>query len=365
MSVPGSSSPHDGTVTQRSFGQMADGEPVLLYTLTNGHGLRAEIMNYGGTMTRLLVPDRTGRLDDILLGYRTFAEYCAGPCYFGALIGRMGNRLAAGRFTLDGTPYQLATNNAPGGLPCHLHGGPGGFNRVLWQAEPLPGEAGLRLRYPSPAGEEGYPGNLDVTVTYRLTEADEMSIEYHATSDRATPVNLTQHNYYNLGGEAGGPVLDHLLTLHASRFTPVDAGLIPTGSLVEVADTPFDFTRPTRIGARIQADDPQLRHGGGYDHNWVIDRPGPGLAHAATAEDPGSGRRMEVWTEEPGVQFYSGNYIDGAQIGKTGRPYATHQGFCLETQHYPDAPNQPGFPSVILRPGAVYHTTTVHRFSAI
>ena len=256
----------------------------------------------------------------------------------------MGNRIASSRrFTLAGSAYQLATNNAPGGLPCHLHGGPGGFNQVLWQAEPLEGAA-CACAHHSPAGEEGYPGNLDVEVTYRLTEADELSIEYRAEGDRATPVNLTQHNYYNLGGEASGDALGHLLTLHASRFTPVDAGLIPTGELRAVAGTPFDFTRPTAIGARIGAADEQLGFGAGYDHNWVIDRAAPGLAHAATAEDPASGRRMEVWTEEPGVQFYSGNYITAAEIGKTGRSYGPRQGFCLETQHFPDAPNQPQFP---------------------
>ncbi len=366
MSSPNFASPRSASVVQRPFGQTPSGLPVTLFTLTNAHGLQAEIMDYGGIMTRLLVPDRTGRLGDIVLGHRTFAEYLAGTPYFGALVGRVGNRIAAGRFVLDGTTYHLATNNAPGGVPCHLHGGPGGFDKVLWQAEPLveAGAASLRLRYRSPEGEEGYPGNLRVTVTYRLTDADELSIEYQATTDRATPVNLTQHNYYNLRGEDSGDTLDHLLTLHASRFTPVDAGLIPTGELAPVAGTPFDFTRPTRIGNVIDAADEQLRYGGGYDHNWVIDRTGPGLVHAATAEEPVSGRRMEVWTEEPGIQFYAGNFLAPASIGKTGQPYHARQGFCLETQHYPDAPNQPNFPSVILRPEEVYRTTTGYRFSA-
>jgi aldose 1-epimerase len=342
---------------------MPDRQPVTLYALSNAHGLQAEITDYGATMTRLLVPDRAGQLADIILGYRTLAEYQAGTCYFGALVGRVGNRIAGGRFHLDGAAHQLATNDAPAGRPCHLHGGPEGFHRKLWRAEPL-ADGGLRLRHLSPAGEEGYPGTLEVTVVYRLTEADELVIEYHATTDRATPVNLTQHNYYNLRGEAGGDALDHRLTLHASRFTPVDAGLIPTGELAPVAGTPFDFTRAVRIGDRIDAADPQLRYGGGYDHNWVIDRPGPGLVAAANVEDPESGRRMEVWTEEPGIQFYAGNAIASGSLGKTGRPYPVRQGFCLETQKFPDGPNQPGFPSVILRPDQAYRSRTVYRFSA-
>jgi aldose 1-epimerase len=357
------SSPRSANVAQRPFGQTLSGQPVTQFTLTNAHGLQAEIISYGGIMTRLLVPDRAGRFADIVLGHRSLAEYRAGSAYFGALIGRVGNRIAAGRFTLDGTVHQLATNDAPGGRPCHLHGGAAGFDKVLWQAAPLAG-AGLRLRYHSPDGEEGYPGNLDVTVTYRLSDADELIIEYHAISDRPTPVNLTQHNYYNLRGESAGDILDHLLTLHAGRFTPVDAGLIPTGAFAGVAGTPFDFTRPIRIGARIEAADAQLRFGGGYDHNWVIDRTGPGLAHAATVQEPESGRRMEVWTDAPGIQFYAGNAIPAGSAGKTGRPYSARQGFCLETQNHPDAPNHPEFPPAILRPGAEYRTITAYRFSA-
>jgi aldose 1-epimerase len=357
------SSPRSANIAQRPYGQTLSGQPVSQFTLTNGHGLRAEIITYGGTMTRLLVPDRAGRFEDIVLGHRSLDEYRAGSAYFGALIGRVGNRIAAGRFTLDGTAYQLATNDAPGGRPCHLHGGPRGFDKVLWQAEPLGAGAALRLRYRSPDGEEGYPGNLDVTVTYRLNDDDELIIEYGAACDRPTPVNLTQHNYYNLRGESAGDILGHLLTLHAGRFTPVDAGLIPTGAFKEVAGTPFDFTRPTRIGDRIEATDEQLRFGGGYDHNWVIDRAGPGLAHAASVEAPESGRRMDVWTDAPGIQFYAGNAIPPGSIGKTGRPYAPRQGFCLETQNHPDAPNHPDFPPAILRPGADYRTTTVYRFS--
>jgi aldose 1-epimerase len=316
-------------------------------------------------MTGLWVPDRSGQEADIVLGYRSLPEYLAGTAYFGALIGRVGNRIAGGRFPLDGRICRLATNDAPGGHPCHLHGGPGGFDRVLWDGEPVveDGAWGVRLRYLSPDGEEGYPGRLEAEATYRLTEDGALAVDYRAVSDQPTPVGLTQHNYYNLRGEPAGEVLDQVLTLHASHFTPVDAGLIPTGELRPVAGTPFDFTRPRRIGERIGADDEQLRHGGGYDHNWVIDRDGPGLVHAATAEDPVSGRRLEVWTEEPGIQFYSGNFLGAGSPGKSGRPYRARQGFCLETQHFPDAVNHPEFPPVILRPGEVYRTRTEYRFA--
>jgi len=359
------SSSRPASVTQRPFGQLPNGAPVTLFTLTNSHGLQAEILTYGGTMVRLRVPDRAGQFADIILGYRDLAGYLAGSAYFGALVGRVGNRIASGRFVLDGTSHQLATNDAPGGRPCHLHGGPGGFHKVLWQAEPLTeaDAAGVRLTYHSPDGEEGYPGRLEVAVTYRLNDADHLDIAYQATTDRPTLVNLTQHNYYNLKGEDSGTILGHRLTLHASRFTPVDAGLIPTGTLAEVAGTPFDFRRSTPIGQRIAEASEQLRHGGGYDHNWVIDRGGPGLALAATVEEPDSGRRMEVWTEEPGIQFYSGNSIPSTGVGKAGQPHAAHQGFCLETQKFPDAPNHAQFPSMVVRPEAPYRTSTSYRFS--
>ena len=350
----------------RLFGQTASGVPVLLYTLTNAHGLQTEITNYGGIMTRLLVPDRESRLADVVLGYDTLKAYQTDSPYFGAIIGRVGNRIAHGKFMLEGTNYALATNNSPGGIPCHLHGGQIGFDKIVWQAEPVVTDNGaaLKLRYLSRDGEEGYPGNLDVTVWYRLTNQNEMIVEYQATTDRTTPVNLTNHNYYNLAGEGSGDVTGHVLTLPAARYTPVNAGLIPSGPLASVAGTPFDFTRPTSLGAHLKDDNEQLRFGAGYDHNFVIDRQAPGLALAAVVHEPRSGRRMEVWTEEPGVQLYSGNYLNAAHIGKSGRPYVPNHGFCLETQHFPDALNHPGFASIVLRPGEVYRTKTVHRFSA-
>ena len=354
------------TVTVAPFGQMPDGRAVLLYTLVNATGMKADITNYGGIVVRLHAPDRHGKLDDIVLGYDTLADYLKATPYYGALIGRVGNRIAHGRFTLDGQTCTLATNNTPGGIPCHLHGGNTGFDKVLWQAEPLTrdGAAGLRLTYRSPDGEEGYPGNLAVTVTYWLGNDNSLKIEYAATTDRPTPVNLTQHSYFNLKGEGSGDILGHVLMLKASRLTPVNAGLIPTGIIMPVAGTPFDFTSPRAIGERVNAVDEQIKFAGGYDHNWVIDRSSDGLELAATVFEPVSGRTLEVWTKEPGVQFYCGNFLDGTGTGKRGHAYPVRGGFCLETQHYPDSPNQPGFPSIILRPGQTYATETVYRFGA-
>jgi aldose 1-epimerase len=350
----------------QSFGQTPDGQAAQLYTLENSRGFRAEISNYGGTIVRLLTPDRRGQLADVTLGFNAVEDYVAHTSYFGALIGRVGNRIAHGRFTLDGTTYTLATNNSPGGIPCHLHGGVRGFNRVLWQATPTEGaEPKLELRYRSRAGEEGYPGNLDVTVTYTVTAENALQIDYAATTDQATPVNLTNHAYFNLAGEGGPPVLGHVLTLNARRYTPVDAGLIPLGNVARVADTPLDFTAPHTIGDRIDTSNEQLRFAGGYDHNFVIDRPSSdSLELAATVFEPQSGRFLEVFTTEPGVQFYSGNFLDGSLTGKSGRRYERRTGFCLETQHFPDSPNQPAFPSVILRPGETRRSRTAYRFSA-
>jgi aldose 1-epimerase len=354
------------TVTVAPFGKMPDGQPVSLYTLVNARGMKADITNYGGIIVRLYAPDRRGVLDDVVLGYDSLQAYLKATPYFGALIGRVGNRIAHGRFTLEGKTYDLATNNSPGGMRCHLHGGNVGFDKVLWEAEPFISHdaAGLRLTYRSADGEEGYPGNLLVTVTYSLDNENALKVKYAATTDKPTPVNLTQHSYFNLKGEGMGDILGHVLTIKASRMTPVNAGLIPTGAITPVADTPFDFTSPHAIGERVNASDQQIEFGGGYDHNWVLDRTSGELELAATVFEPVSGRTMEVWTKEPGIQFYCGNFLDGSAIGKRGHAYPFRGGFCLETQHYPDSPNQPGFPSIILQPGQTYATETVYRFGA-
>ena len=342
------------------FGRTADGEQVRLYTLTNTSGLKAQIMTYGAIVTSLEVPDKHGEMDDVVLGYDNLPAYIENSPYFGAVVGRYGNRIGKGKFTLDGVTYTLATNNNEN----HLHGGLKGFDKVVWDDEPVwrPDAVGVRLSYLSKDGEEGYPGNLKATVTYLLTNNDELRIEYEATTDKATPVNLTHHGYFNLtGGERD--ILGHELMLNAAEFTPVDEGLIPTGELRPVAGTPMDFTRPTAIGARIENDYEQLRFGGGYDHNWVLTRQGREMAQAATVYEPTTGRVMKVYTTEPGVQFYAGNFLDGTITGKEGKVYQHRYGFCLETQHFPDSPNKPSFPTTILRPGQTYETTTVYRFA--
>jgi aldose 1-epimerase len=348
----------------QDFGATPDGTPVKAFVLSNSKGIKLRAISYGAIVTELFAPDRDGRSADIVLGYRTVAEYVKETPYFGAVVGRYGNRIAGGKFLLDGKEYSLATNNTPGGMPCSLHGGVKGFDKVVWEAEPLarPGAQGVRFRYLSKDGEEGYPGNLDVTVTYWLTEENEWRIEYSATADRPTPVNLTQHSYFNLKGEGEGDILGHELELRASCFTPVTAGLIPTGELRAVAGTPFDFTAPHAIGERVDAPDEQIRFGGGYDHNWVLDKKPGDLAAAASVYEPTTGRVLEVLTTEPGIQFYCGNFLDGTLSGKSGRPYLYRGGFCLETQHFPDSPNQPSFPSTILRPGETLRSTTVYRF---
>lgn len=355
-------SPREPTLSRAPFGTLPDGRPVQLFTLTNAHGVEVRFIDYGGIILSVRTPDRTGQLDDITLGYDSLAGYLRSTPYFGALIGRYGNRIAKGRFTVDGTTYTLATNDGPN----HLHGGVRGFDKVLWHAEPFRDARGVGavLTYVSRDGEEGYPGNLAVRVTYTLTNDDALVFEYHATTDRATPVNLTQHTYWNLAGPGRTTILDHQLTLSASHFTPIDSTLIPTGEIRDVAGTPFDFRAPTTIGARIGERDDQLRFGRGYDHNWVLDRaPADTLAFAARVYEPRSGRVLEVSTTEPGVQFYSGNFLDGTLTGKGGVVYAHRTGLCLETQHYPDSPNHPNFPSTILRPGTTYHSTTQYRFS--
>jgi aldose 1-epimerase len=354
-------------ITTTSFGRLPDGRETQLFTLRTSAGWQADISNFGGVVARLLVPDRAGRLADVVLGFDTAAKYAGHSAYFGSLIGRFGNRIAGGRFALDDKSYALATNNFPGGVPCHLHGGPGGFHQVLWAAEPSTagGQPALRLSYLSPDGEEGYPGNLAVTVTYTLTQAGELRIDYEATTDRATPLNLTHHGYFNLQGEGNGDILGHELTLAAARFTPVTAGLVPTGTIAPVAGTPLDFRTAKTIGERINVADEQLARAAGYDHNYVLDA-GEAAAPvlAATVDERSSGRRMEVLTTEPGVQFYSGNFLDGTLVGKSGHAYQQRTGFCLETQHFPDSPNQPSFPNTILRPGTVWRSTTIFRFSA-
>ncbi len=358
------------TVTQTPFGTLPDGRAVHLFTLRNANGIEVRLIDYGGIVLSIIAPDRAGNFADITLGYDDFEGYLTETPYFGALVGRYGNRIAGGRFTLDDVEYRLATNNGPN----HLHGGDVGFDKVLWAAKPVENSdgVGVALTYESPDGEEGYPGTLNVLVDYLLNDADELVIEYRASTDKPTPVNLTHHTYFNLAG-AGG-ILGHELMIDADRYTPVDATLIPTGELAAVSGTPFDFTVPTAIGARIGNEDEQLGFGGGYDHNFVLKRRDDGasistggelleLILAARVVEPNSGRVLEVETTAPGLQFYSGNFLDGSINGKDGQAYGHRSGFCLETQHFPDSPNQPGFPSTILRPGQEYHTKTIYRFS--
>jgi aldose 1-epimerase len=350
-----------GNVDVKPFGETPDGRSVRIYSLRNANGLKADIMTYGATVVTLQTPDKNGKMDDIVLGYDNLAGYIKNSPYFGAIVGRYGNRIANGRFTLDGVEYKLATNDGAN----HLHGGVKGFDKVVWDDEPVwrADAVGVKLTYLSKDGEEGYPGNLKSTVTYLLTSKDELRIEYEATTDKATPVNLTHHGYFNLtGGQRD--ILGHVLMLNADRFTPVDKGLIPTGELLPVKGTPMDFTKATEIGARIEEPYEQLKFGGGYDHNWVLNKNNKDMTLAARVTEPITGRIMEVYTAEPGIQFYSGNFLDGTITGKRGIVYKHRWGFCLETQHYPDSPNKPTFPSTILRPGEKYETTTVYKFSA-
>lgn len=352
-------SPMKGGVVKSDFGKTADGKPVDLYTLTNAHGLKAKVITYGGIITELHTPDRNGKPADVVLGFDNLKGYLAGHPYFGAIVGRVANRIAKGKFTLGGKTYQLATNNGPNAL----HGGLQGFDKKVWKAEPVEGTdgPGVRLSYTSPDGEEGYPGNLNVMVTYTLTNQDELRIDYKATTDKDTPVNLSNHSYFNLAGPGGGDILGHELMLAADAYTPVDATLIPTGEIKPVKGTPLDFTTPTPIGARID----QLKGDpGGYDHNFVLRGGGKSLALAARVHEPKTGRVMEMYTTEPGVQFYTGNFLDGKLTGKYGVVYKKHMGFCLEAQHFPGSVNHPNFPSVILKPGSTYTQTTVYKFSA-
>jgi len=345
---------------ERRFGALPDGTEVGLFTLTNDGGIEVSIATYGGIVTSLKVPDRDGRLADVVLGFESLDRYLEGHPYFGAIVGRYANRIGGASFDLDGRVYHLAANNGS----HHLHGGMVGFDKALWSAQPrsTPDGPQLELQRVSEDGEEGYPGRLEVSVTYTLNRADELRIDFRATTDQPTHVNLTNHSYFNLAGAASGEILDHLVYLDADRFLPIDAGLIPTGELRHVGATPMDFRTPVAIGARIERADEQLRLASGYDHTWVLNREESRLSLAARVLEPTTGRVLEVLTTEPGVQFYTANFLDGSITGKEGAVYDRRCAFCLETQHFPDSPNRPEFPSTILRPGEVYETTTVYRF---
>lgn len=345
-------------ITTAPFGMLADGRAATLYTLTNRHGMLVKITDFGGIITQIHAPDRDGVLADVVLGFDSVEPYAANSPYFGALIGRYCNRIRDGRLVIDGAAHQLQVNDGAN----HLHGGEGGFHQVLWQALPFEEaeRAGLTLTYTSADGDQGYPGTLAVTVVYALNDENELLVSFHAVTDQATPVNLTQHSYFNLAGN--GTILGHRLTLNADGYTPVDEALVPTGVIAPVAGTPFDFRTPRRIGACVGEEHEQLRFARGYDHNFVLTKPdGQALALAARVHEPVSGRVLELYTEEPGIQFYSGNFLDGSLRGKACN-YVLHSGFCLEPQHFPDSPNQPGFPLTILRPTQPYATRTVFRF---
>jgi aldose 1-epimerase len=354
--------PSGARVTRATYGTLPTGEQVHEFTMRNARGIEMKVLDFGGIIASLRTPDQAGTLGDIVLGMDDLEGYFKLSPYFGAITGRYANRIAKGQFTLDGTTYKLAVNNGPNAL----HGGLKGFDHVVWQTEPSVDSSGVRLvmRYTSADGEEGYPGTLHVTVTYTLTDRNELAIEYQATTDKPTPINLTNHSYFNLAGEGSGTVLGQVLTIDADRYVPVDTTFIPTGDLASVAGTPFDFRKPTPIGARIDQPDQQLKNGHGYDHTFVLNHPqgGPALVHAAHAVDPTSGRTLDVATTEPGVQFYTGNFLDGKVVGKNGHAYPRRGGFCLETHHFPDSPNKPQFPSTILRPGETFHSRTVYTF---
>ncbi len=342
------------------FGMLLDGRDVSLVTLRNQRGMEVRVTNYGAIVQSIKVPDRYGDFGDVVLGFDTLDGYLTEHPYFGAVVGRYGNRIAHGRFSIGGVEYTLARNNGPNAL----HGGIKGFDKVLWDV--LSGsvsENRVALHYVSPDGEEGYPGELSVTVTYTLTDNNELRIDYEARTDKPTVVNLTNHSYFNLAGAGNGDILDHQVSIVADYFTPVDETLIPTGEIRPVGGTPFDFREPQSIGARIEDADQQLAYGLGYDHNWVLARQNDGLSHAATVYEPNSGRLLEVYTTEPGLQFYTGNFLDGSDVGKGQTTYEHRFGFCMETQHFPDSPNQADFPSTLLTPGDVYRSTTVYRFT--
>jgi aldose 1-epimerase len=348
---------HGAPEEKQSFGTTADGQPVYLYTLRNSKGAEARIMNYGGIVQSLKVPDKNGNLGDVALGFDNFEQYRANSPYFGALIGRYGNRIANGKFTLDGTTYTLAQNNGIN----NLHGGPKGFNTVIWNVKPIHGKGGdaLEFTYVSKDGDQGFPGTMQVTAVYTLTEKNELRVDFTATTDKTTVCNLTQHSYWNLAGS--GDVLNHAVQIFADNYTPVSTNLIPTG-IEPVKGTPFDFTSPTAIGAHINDGGDQLKAGGGYDHNWVLNKKAGELGLAARVTEPTSGRVLEITTTEPGLQFYTGNFI-GDIPGKNGVQYHNRSGFAMESQHFPDSPNHPNFPSTVLQPGQTYHNTIIYHFT--
>ncbi len=358
--APGAGGPESMRSIQASQFGSIDGRPVALFTLTNASGASVGIIEYGGIVVSLQVPDRDGNLGDVVLGFDDLDAYVAGAPYFGAITGRYANRIAGGKFAIDGTTYQLPVNNGPNSL----HGGIKGFDKVIWQGTPVSAGDAVSFSYASMDGEQGYPGRLEATVTYTWTDGNELRIDYRASTDKPTVVNLTNHSYFNLKDGGASSILGHVLTINADRYTSVDETMIPTGEIASLAGSPLDFREATAIGARIGHESEQLGFGAGYDHNYVLNRDAGALALAATVFEPQTGRSMEVLTTEPGVQFYSGNFLDGSHVGKGGVAYQRRSGFCLETQHYPDSPNQPDFPSTLLRPGDMYSTSTVYRFSA-
>ena len=345
-------------VKKELFGTLQNGENIYSYTLTNKNGMSATIINYGATVVKLKVPDKNGKIEDVILGYDSLSSYVKGASFFGGIVGRYGNRIAKGKFTLDGKEYQLPINNGVNSL----HGGTIGFNKRVWEAKEISGPA-LQLTYVSPDGEEGYPGTLILTVTYSLTDNNGLKIDYKATTDKPTILNPTNHCYFNLTGDPNNTILNHVLMINADKFTPVDSTLIPTGQLEDVANTPLDFTNSTEIGKRINDDFQQLKFAGGYDHNWVLNNYNGSVREAVTLYDSTSGILLKVLTDQPGVQFYSGNFLDGKDRGKEGIYYKFRTGLCLECQHFPDSPNEKNFPSVVLRPGETYTQTTVYEFS--
>lgn len=348
-------------ILKKPFGRTADGKQVELYTLKNSNGTTVSIMTYGATVVDLLVKDRDGQFADVSLGYESLDGYIKNSPYFGAIVGRYGNRIKEGKFSLDGKDYTLATNNGPNAL----HGGIVGFDKVVWKADIIKSGKAVRFVYLSRDGEEGYPANLAVAVIYELRNDDALQIDYMAKSDGKTVANITNHTYFNLAGNGNGDILDHMVMINADRYTPVDSTLIPTGELAPVAATPMDFNLPKTIGERITDGFEQLIFGGGYDHNWVLNKKKPGsITFAAQVYEPTSGRMMQILTTEPGLQFYSGNFLDGTIMGKGGAPYKHRSGFCMETQHYPDSPNQPAFPSTVLEAGKLLKSRTIYKFTA-